>query len=85
MKIALYITIVKLHFSLLSIAICTYISEGVPSKVIAEMKLQASERVVGVKVICLEARRYSAVAFPVFCACLYCKFSLMEQTDVSLI
>ena len=55
--------------------VLTYISDGVPSNVIADMKLHARDNVVGVNVICLEANRYSAVALPVFCACLCYNYS----------
>ena len=54
--------------NVLNILIVSYISDGVPSKVIADMKLHAKDKVVGVNVICLEASRYSAVALPDFCA-----------------
>ena len=64
-----------------AIFIFTYISEGVPSSVIADIKLVARERVVGVNVICLDAKRYSAVDVPVMWACLDLIFTSMEQID----
>ena len=61
--------------------VTTYISDGVPSNVIAEMKLHARDKVVGVNVICLEASKYSAVAFPVFRACLSYIYNSKERID----
>ena len=48
------------------------------------MKLHARDNVVGISVICLEARRYSAVAFPVFWACLRKRKNKQENIDINI-
>ena len=45
------------------------------------MKLHARDKVVGVNVICLEASKYSAVALPVFRACLSYNYNSKERIN----